>query len=212
EALLHDLRTGLLSIEAAMAGVDDPASGPIRSETARLRDLAAKRKRKVAEFDLIPGIRDMAIARRAGGVVIDLRLPTAAQVIGEETEVMSIIDNMLSNANRHGSGPIRLELQEQGPAVHVAVIDSGKVAPDADTDRFFRRGYTTHKDGEGIGLDRARTLAEQNGGSLRYIPGPKGETSFVLTMPSAAGLHENNKRPAMAWSAPAPSPSAPVGS
>jgi signal transduction histidine kinase len=204
ESLLHDLRSGLLSIEAAMAGVDEEVGAPIRTETARLRNLASRRRREVGEFDLVPGIRDMTTARRAGGLVVDLRLPSAAQVIGERSEVLSVIDNMLSNAQRHGASPVRLELQEQGPLVHVAVIDSGKVATDADTNGFFRRGFSTHKDGDGIGLDRARALAELNGGSVNYIPGPNGETSFVFTLPSAAGHHEQARPTAMSWSAQPP--------
>jgi len=199
EDVLHDLRSGLLSIEAAMAGVDADVGAPIQKETARLRQLASKR-RQVGEFDLVPGIRDLAKARRTGGVVVDLRLPTAARVVGEQSEVMSIVENMLSNAVRHGASPVSLELQEQGPIVYLAVVDSGTVPAEVDTGGFFRRGFSTHKDGEGIGLDRARTLAEQNGGSLSYVPGPKGQTSFVFTIPSAGSQEVLDSPPALNWS------------
>ena len=200
EDVLHDLRTGLLAIEAAMAGVDEEVGAPIQKETARLRKLASNRRRQVSEFDLVPGVRDMAKARRTGGVVVDLRLPTAALVVGEQSEVMSIVDNMLSNAVRHGASPVRLELQEQGSIVYLAVIDSGTVPAEVDTGGFFRRGFSTHKEGQGIGLDRARSLAEQNGGSLSYVPGPNGQTSFVLTIPSAEKQEVSNSPPALSWS------------
>ena len=203
EELLHDLRSGLLSIEAAMSSVDDPVSGPIRLETARLRKLVASRRRKVDEFDVVASVRTLAGTRRAAGTVIDLRVPTAAKAIGEPSEIAAIIDNMLSNAVRHGASPVRIEIQEQGPSVHVAVIDSGKVAPNADVNGFFKRGFTTHQDGDGIGLDRARSLAQQNGGSVDYVPGPRGETSFVLTIPSAAGQLEAPAEPDVSWAPPA---------
>ncbi len=107
EDLLHDLRSGLLSIETAMASLDDDVGEPLRTETARLRKLTAKRKRNPREFDMIPGVRDMVKTRRTSGVTIDLRAPTSAQIMGEESEVMAIVDNLLSNAMRHGrrSGP-----------------------------------------------------------------------------------------------------------
>ncbi len=203
EELLHDLRSGLLSIEAAMSSVDDPVSEPIRLETARLRKLVASRRRKVDEFDVVASVRTLAGTRRAAGTVIDLRVPTSAKAIGEPSEVAAIIDNMLSNAVRHGASPVRIEIQEQGPSVHVAVIDSGKVAPNADVNGFFKRGFTTHQDGDGIGLDRARSLAQQNGGSVDYVPGPRGETSFVLTIPSAAGQLAAPAEPDVSWAPPA---------
>ena len=184
EDLLHDLRSGLLSIETAMANLDDDVSGPLRTETSRLRMLTAKRKRNPVQFDMVGPVRDMVMARRTTGLTIDLRAPTSAQIVGEESEVLAIVDNLLSNAMRHGRDPIHIEIDEHAGNVNVRVTDSGRVGESVDTTGFFRRGVTTHTDGDGIGLDRARMLAELHNGWIKYVPGDNGETSFVLTLPT----------------------------
>ena len=198
EDMLHDLRSGLLSIETAMATLDDDVSGPLRTETARLRKLTAKRKRQPSEFDMIPGIRDMVKARRTSGVTIDLRAPTSAQILGEESEVMAIVDNLLSNAMRHGADPVQVAIEEHSGHVKVRVTDSGRVVDATQTTGFFKRGFTSHSDGEGIGLDRARMLAELHNGTVAYEPGDDGKTSFVLTLPNSEQVTDDPK--VVTWS------------
>lgn len=185
EDMLHDLRSGLLSIETAMASLDDDVGEPLRTETARLRRLTAKRKRQPTEFDVVPGVRDMVRARRSTGITIDLRAPTSAQILGEETEVMAIVDNLLSNAMRHGADPVHVDIEEHAGYIQVRVSDSGRIVDTSSATSFFKRGFTSHRDGDGIGLDRARMLAELHHGTVTYEPGDDGTTSFLLTLPNS---------------------------
>jgi len=202
EDLLHDLRSGLLSIEVAMASLDDDIGEPLRTETARLRTLTAKRKRQPHEFDMVPGIRDMVKARRSTGVNIDLRAPTSAQILGEESEVMAIVDNLLSNAMRHGADPVYVDIEEHNGRVQVKVTDSGTITEPVQTNGFFKRGFSSHKDGEGIGLARAQMLAELHNGTVVYEPGDNGKTSFVLTLPNSETAEAKDKETpkVVAWS------------
>ena len=200
EDMLHDLRSGLLSIETAMASLDDDVSGPLRTETARLRKLTAKRKRNPSEFDMVPGVRDMVKARRSNGVTIDLRAPTSAQILGEESEVMAIVDNLLSNAMRHGADPVQITIDEHLGHVKVRVTDSGRVTDPAQSSSFFKRGFTSHDDGDGIGLDRARMLAELHHGTVVYEPSDDGKTSFVLTLPNSEHASANGDPKVVTWS------------
>lgn len=200
EDMLHDLRTGLLAIEAAMVSLDDDVGGPLRSETARLRQLTARGKRRPHEFDMVPGIRDMVKARRSAGVTIDLRAPTSAQILGEESEVLAIVDNLLSNAMRHGADPVEVAIEENAGHVQVRVTDSGKVRDPSQSSGFFRRGFTSHRDGDGIGLDRARMLAELHNGTVVYEPDDNGKTSFVLTLPNSEIARESAEPKVVMWS------------
>lgn len=200
EDLLHDLRTGLLSIETAIASLDDDVSEPLRTETARLRKLTAKGKRNPTEFDMVPGVRDMVKARRSTGVTIDLRAPTSAQILGEESEVMAIVDNLLSNAMRHGADPVHVAIEEHNGHVQVKVTDSGRITDPTQTSSFFKRGFTSHPDGDGIGLDRARMLAELHHGTVVYEPGDNGKTSFVLTLPNSEIAESNGDPRVVTWS------------
>lgn len=200
EDLLHDLRSGLLSIETAMKSLDDDVGEPLRTETARLRRLTAKGKRQPTEFDMIPGVRDMIKARRSTGITIDLRAPTSAQILGEESEVMAIVDNLLSNAMRHGADPVHVSIEEHAGHVQLRVSDSGRVTDPVQASGFFKRGFTSHKDGQGIGLDRARMLAELHHGTVVYEPSADGKTSFVLTLPNSETAEAGDEPRVVSWS------------
>jgi signal transduction histidine kinase len=193
EELLHDLRNGLLSIEAAMGAVDSDLAGPLRSEAARLRRLTTKRERVLTEFDLLPGLRELAKARRAGGAVLDLRLPGEARVIGDESEVVAIVDNLVANAHRHGTGPIEIDVLDSAGSVCITVSDLGPASGGIDPNLMFTRGYSSHPDGEGVGLSRSRLLAQANNGSVRFARSENGKTSFVLTIPAAERSPENRE-------------------
>lgn len=184
EELLHDLRGGLLAIEAAIGSFDDELAGPLRAEAARLRRLTLIGARTVHAFDLVAGVSNLVAARRAAGVDLELDAPKTAMAWGEESEVLAIVDNLLSNAERHGEpGRITVEINSGDSNVRLLVRNPGTL-PVGDPDSFFRRGMTTHPDGQGVGLARARMLAEINGAELRVGPAEAGHTSFVLNLKS----------------------------
>ncbi len=186
EELLHDLRSGLLAIEAAIGSFDDELAGPLRAEAARLRRLTLTGARTVADFDLVERVGNLVAARRAAGVQICLRTPGEATAWGEESEVLAIVDNLLSNAERHGRpGPIAVEIVTGDGITRLSVSNPGEL-PAGEPDAVFRRGLTTHPDGEGLGLARARMLADINGAELRVGPAAAGHTTFVLSLRSLA--------------------------
>lgn len=186
EDLLHDLRSGLLAIEAAIGTFDEELAGPLRSEAARLRRLTLAGARTAGSFELSGPVRNLVVARRAGGAEIELRGPGEVTAWGQETEVLSIVDNLVSNAERHGEGgPIVVEISQGDGTTRLSVTNRGQL-PDGDPEAVFRRGVTTHPDGQGLGLARARMLAGINGGELRLGPAEPGHTTFVLNLRSRA--------------------------
>ncbi len=84
--------------------------------------------------------------------------------------------------------------------MQVRVSDSGATIDPKQTSSLFKRGFTSHKDGEGIGLDRARMLAELHHGSVVYEPGEDGKTSFVLTLPNSETAESTADPKVVAWS------------
>lgn len=184
EDLLHDLRSGLLAIEAAIGSFDDDVATPLRAEAARLRRLTLTGVRTVELFDLVDRVRNLVAARRAAGVPVTFRGPDAATAWGEESEVLAIVDNLLSNAERHGNtGRIVVEITGDDFATRLSVSSPGRL-PAGDPEAIFRRGITTHPDGRGLGLARARMLASVNGAELRVSGADAGHTTFVLTLQS----------------------------
>lgn len=208
EDLLHDLRSGLLSIEAAVGAASSELAEPVRSEAARLRrltvdgagpvggafDLVAASEGPAVSgregrptFDLVAGVRSMVDTRRAAGLAIELRSPSAVLIDGNESELLSVVDNLVANAARHGATPIVVEIAERGRAVTLSVTDAGDGPSVVNAARIFERGVSGHPDGTGLGLSRARHLAERNGAEVELEPTRDG-ARFVVRMSSSASL------------------------
>jgi len=115
-----------------------------------------------------------------------LRAPKRATAWGEQSEVLAIVDNLLSNADRHGGpGTIVVEIANEDGRTRLSVRNRGRLKA-SSPDAAFTRGTTTHPDGQGLGLARARMLADVNGAELRVGPAEAGYTTFVLTLTSRA--------------------------
>jgi signal transduction histidine kinase len=182
EDLLHDLRSGLLAIEAAIGSFDDDVAVPLRAEAARLRRLTLTGARTIDCFDLVDRVRNLVATRRATGVGVTLQAPAEATAWGEESEVLAIVDNLLSNAERHGQpGPIVVEITAGDGVTRLSVSSPGQLLV-GDAEAIFKRGVTSHPDGHGLGLARARMLAGLNGADLRVGPAGSGHTTFTLSL------------------------------
>jgi two-component system, OmpR family, sensor histidine kinase KdpD len=108
-------------------------------------------------------------------------------VRGDEIELLQTLDNMISNAFEHGSGPIIVEGQEKAGLLRVTVLDSG--APLPPSRRVGIRGLRARIGGRarhGHGLKIVRRAAARHGGSFRLRPSPQG-TEARLELPLAGG-------------------------
>lgn len=91
-----------------------------------------------------------------------------------------IVDVLLDNAVRHGSGAVDLHARRTGGSVALDVADEG-AGPALDPEEVFaRRGGPG---GHGIGLALARSLAHAEGGRLLLTR--TGPPVFTLFLPSA---------------------------
>jgi signal transduction histidine kinase len=98
------------------------------------------------------------------------------------------IVNLLTNAERYGAPPYRLEATRSDSVVDVVVRDAG---PGVDPDfvpRLFERfaRATDGGTGAGIGLEIVHSLVTLHGGSVRYEPCQPRGAAFVITLPQRA--------------------------
>jgi signal transduction histidine kinase len=98
-----------------------------------------------------------------------------------------ILQNLLSNALRHGEPPIEIGAREEPDGVVITVRDHGPGIPaelvSGLFDRFARGG--------GLGLFIVRHLVEANGGAVWYEPGnPRGACVHVRLPPAGERLGE----------------------
>lgn len=181
----HQLRTPLTALRLRLeevAALDDPGERRAEAELALAEAdrldatigalLAHARNpddRPVDDLDLDAVVdehvqRWRRVFREAGRplrVELDLdgrRVRSSAAATGQ------VLDVLLENALRHGGGAVRVTTSAQDGRACLAVADEGPGIPPSGVD-IFERG-TSRRDGSGIGLHLARTLARAYAGQL----------------------------------------------
>jgi signal transduction histidine kinase len=113
-------------------------------------------------------------------VIVDPELP-AVKI--SDRSMRQVLDVLVDNAWRHGSGEIVVHARGTASGVVVEVTDEGD-GVEGDTERIFQRtvsGSTHH----GIGLALARSLAEADGLRLSLVdPGPR--PVFAVFVPTSS--------------------------
>jgi signal transduction histidine kinase len=114
------------------------------------------------------------------GVLVWCRADRFGQV------VINLITNALYAMDYRGT--LELHLKREAPFAAIAIVDSGTGIPAEIRDRIFEPFFTTKPSGEGLGLglDLARRLCLEEGGSLEVTSVP-GRTEFTMKLPLAPG-------------------------
>lgn len=215
-SLGHDLRTPLTSIRGALGTLR--ASGEtLPAETrADLLDAAEEETARLSRYlsnilDTvriehgqleprrepvnIPEALEVAVgrARRATGRDVAL---TAGERLGEPRLDPALLDqilgNVLDNALKFSSGPVRVTARREGHEVAIAVEDDGPGIPAEDLHRVFDPFFrVTRTDrvaaGTGLGLAICRGLAQAMGGRIAAespIHPAGGGTRITLRFPA----------------------------
>lgn len=206
----HELRTpvALLSGSAELLAEHGAAlSEEERQETFRAMGSGATRLRRLVD-DLLTASRlqSSALVMRQDVVPVascvhaavdtvrrthptaDLRvgeLP-AALVRGDPDRLAQALENLLTNALRHGRPPVEVSARLDGDRVVVRVVDHGPgVAPQVRPRLFERFATGLTSGGTGLGLFIVRELARAHGGEATYVePGPDGPGAFLVDLPA----------------------------
>ncbi len=196
----HQLRTPLtalrLRLEEAGRASGDEARGPeldaALAETDRLEatiaDLLAHARQASAGDPVTVNLAGVAHDHAARWRPAFARSRRALEVSADKNvhvrasrgTVGQVLDVLLDNALRHGSGPTRIDVVGDRRAAGVTVADAGRGVSDEDRERIFERG-DSRAGGTGIGLHLARALAQADNGSLRVLRG--APTRFELRLP-----------------------------
>jgi len=120
----------------------------------------------------------------ARGRPLRVRLDDPAMAARISASVLrEIVDVLLDNAVRHGSGAVEVRGRRVEGSVAVDVADEGVRDDLNDQDLFARRSASPS--GHGIGLPLARSLARAEGG--RLVLSGAAPTVFTLFLPAAGG-------------------------
>jgi len=191
----HQLRTPVTALRLKLEGsgrrgLDEDAVGDALRDVDRL-DATIGHLLAVAR-DSIPVAGEVALDEVVGEAATRWRARAASEdrsiVVGStgpararahRASLDEIIDVLVDNGLRHGTGTISLGVRRTSGGVALDVADEGEAITLLDAERIFDRGQGSHG-GAGIGLDVARSLAEADGGRLvltRHHP-----TTFSLIL------------------------------
>lgn len=202
----HEIKTPVAVIQASAdhlaAGKPGPdLLGEIREAAARLsRVMTQLTTLSRAEAGLIEpayevcDVRDLmeeAVERFAPGKV--KTMPTDARIQTDPAMWETVMSNLLLNAVRHGTGPVRFESEASGENIVFRVINTGPpISPDAALQIFerFERGKDALAGGLGLGLPIARSFAEILGGTVTLARSDASGTIFEATLPTEPPLNK----------------------
>jgi two-component system sensor histidine kinase PrrB len=182
----HELRTPLTSVQATLSALRRHPELDGARRDALLDDALSEQRRLV---DLLDGLQALArgdagpvaharvdlselvdeVVTAAGarhpGVAVAAQLPDAPVVVqGWEPGLRLVVENLVTNAIRHGGRCVRVTLGADGPAL--TVDDDGPGIPDAERERIFApfaRLDGAPTPGSGLGLARVAQQAGHHG-------------------------------------------------
>ncbi len=211
----HELRNPLSPIVASLDLMDMRDEPGARSERAIMRRQVTHLKRlvddlldvsRIASGKLQLELRPLnlaetvrhAIAALPGDAIV-LQAPDAVWVEGDDSRLVQVLNNLLSNAARFGSTAtsVTLSVDEAAGLAHLAVQDNG-IGMDASLlSRVFEPFYQAPQQlarrtgGLGLGLAIVRKIVELHGGNVHAdSAGPGQGSRFDVSLPLAAARAE----------------------
>lgn len=99
----------------------------------------------------------------------------------------NLIDNALDalRAQEEAERSVAVEIGEDVRSYTFRVVNTGPAIPQDVRERIFERGFTTKREGQGMGLSIVREILEENGGGIRLTT-REGETAFEGWIPKSA--------------------------
>ena len=214
----HELRTplaNLLAVVEAEHGAVAQTNQPVTASLNRVLAQGQRLQRLIADLLLLASLdqpacletqescrlaecledlmEDFNETAHARGVTLELQVPDPDRMVrGQKRELVRLLSNLLSNAIHHSpaGGVVRVELDQQGSNLRVAVSDQGPGIAACEQERIFERFYRSdasrsrQSGGTGLGLAIARAIASRHRGWLSVQSTPGAGSTFLLQMPA----------------------------
>lgn len=206
----HELRTPVATIhglvETIHARRDQLSADEVAELESVLRGQTVRMKALVEQLLDLSKLEAEAVDIRPTALAIRPRVEEiVATALGEDADVVEIdvdsrlvaevdpdaldriVSNLLVNACRYGSAPVRISAEMNDRHFRVTVEDSGDgVPPEFVPDlfeRFTRSSGARARPGTGLGLAIARSYAQAHRGDLIYEPAQPHGARFQLVLP-----------------------------
>jgi signal transduction histidine kinase len=108
-------------------------------------------------------------------------------VRGDPRLLRHLVRNLLENAQRHGTPPVRVAVRRDRSWAVLDVEDRGPGVPEAERERVFTPFHRLRSDskGAGLGLSLVRQIARLHGGEASVAPRPGVPSCFRVSLPAA---------------------------
>jgi signal transduction histidine kinase len=129
--------------------------------------------------------------RERGRVQVDVRAVSAARVFGDAEQLARAIRNLTSNAERHATRTVTLELRENAEHSLLVVADDGPGIPAQHHATVFKpftrldEARSRDAGGSGLGLAIVHDIVEHHRGTVTIASSDGEGARFVVTLPRA---------------------------
>ena len=144
------------------------------------------------EFDLADAFVDLGrstLPAETHRLIVDVG--PGIRVRGDLDQLRQVLTNLVDNALKYSSGPVRATAEARELTARITVSDEGPGIPPAEHERIFEKFYRLdpHQQsgvgGTGLGLYIARELVERMEGRIGLLRRGRG-TTFYVDVPLAS--------------------------
>ncbi len=119
-------------------------------------------------------------------ILIDEMAGFEANAFVDEEKFLIVINNIIKNANDSTKNDeIIIKLKQVEEQIKISIINHGEMIEKENQDKIFEQGYTTKKDGWGVGLSVCKKFIGSQFGTFELTKSDEKETIFTLTLPLA---------------------------
>jgi len=106
------------------------------------------------------------------------------KVLIDEGKFLGVLNNIIKNANQFTSDDeIIVTLSKEKNQAKISVQNHGEPIEDNVKKQIFKDGFTTRKEGYGIGLSVARKYLAEQLGTIELTVSDEQKTEFLITLP-----------------------------
>ena len=138
---------------------------------------------KPAPFELSALLTEIADETAEGDIHVEA---TPIMVLADRGRTQQMVSNYVTNALRHGSGPVTVSAEISDGEARIAVSDSGPGVSEEQVPRLFHKfAGSGGQESTGLGLFIVRELARAQGGDAWYESSADGGATFAIRLPLA---------------------------
>lgn len=110
-----------------------------------------------------------------------LDIAVEGTVRADESRLTTVLENLFVNAVRHGGDDVTITIGSLDDGHGFYVADDGDGIDEADRDKMFESGYSTHEDGTGIGLAIVEQIVRAHGWTIDVAESEDGGARFEIS-------------------------------